>query len=433
MSKTATGKLVEGVVCPFCGLYCDDLQVEADPAGGRLSVTARGCAVAREAFETAESTDAPRISGQKASLAQACARAAEIIAQSRLPLFAGLATDVAGVKAAIELAERAGGVVDHAGSDAMFRNFFVLMDRGWMTTTLAEVKNRMDLLVVVGTDVVSRFPRFFERFVWNAEALFKPEPRARQVVYVGAGLNTEAGRGPDGRAPLVIACDGARLAEVFAALRALHRGRPLQATEVGGASLEQLRDLLERMKRARYGVVTWVAADLAEAGGELIAQAICDLVTDLNERGRMCCLPLGGTDNALGAGQVCTWQAGFPLRTSFASGRPAYDPRLFSWRRLLAEGEADALVWISAFRADDLPVDTAIPTIVVGAPGIDFRREPEVYVPVGIPGLDHAGHVVRTDMVASLPLRRLRNSALPRTADVLREMTARLIAQRVEN
>lgn len=430
MSKTATANVVEGVVCPFCGLYCDDLQLETDPGGGRLRVTARGCALAREAFETAGSSDAPRISGKTASLAEACARAAEILAHSRLPLVAGLATDIAGAKAAMELAERARGVVDHAGSDAMFRNFFVLMDRGWMTTTLGEVKNRMDLLVVVGTDVVSRFPRFFERFVWNSEALFKPEPGARQVVFLGAGLNTEAARGPDGHAPRLIACDHARLAEVFAALRALHRGRPVQATEVGGASLEQLRRLLDRMKKAKYGVVTWVAADLPDAGGELIVEAICELVIDLNESGKMCCLPLGGTDNALGAAQVCTWQAGFPLRTSFASGRPAYDPRLFSWRRILAEGEADALVWVSAFRADDLPVDAAIPAVVVGAPGIDFRREPEVYIPVGIPGLDHAGHVVRTDSVASLPLRRLRDSDLPRTAEVLREITARLIEQR---
>lgn len=114
---------------------------------------------------------------------------------------------------------------------------------------------------------------------------------------------------------------------------------------------------------------------------------------------------------------------------SFATGHPEYDPHLLSWRRLVADGAVDSLTWVSAFRADDLPVDAGVPTIVVGAPGIDFRREPEVYIPVGIPGLDHDGHVVRTDTVASLPLRRLRDVDLPRTADVIRAIGAHLIQQ----
>lgn len=429
MSETATEKLQEGVVCPFCGLHCDDLEVEADSAGRRLRVTARGCTIAIEAFAAAEASGTPRVDGDQASLDDSCARAAQIIARSRLPLFAGLATDVAGAKAVMDLAERAGGVVDHAQSDAMFRNFFVLMDKGWMATTLAEVKNRVDLLIVAGTDVVGRLPRFFERYVWNADSLFAPEPAAREVVYLGEALDTEAGRAPDGRAPTVIACDGSRLAEVFGAMRALYHGRPLQAAEVGGVRIERLRDLVARMKRAKYGVIAWVAADLAESNGELAVEAISDLVTDLNETGRFSCLPLGGADDAFGAAQVCSWQSGFPLRVSFATGHPEYDPHLLSWRRLVADGAVDSLTWVSAFRADDLPVDAGVPTIVVGAPGIDFRREPEVYIPVGIPGLDHDGHVVRTDTVASLPLRRLRDVDLPRTADVIRAIGAHLIQQ----
>jgi formylmethanofuran dehydrogenase subunit B len=420
----------EGVVCPFCGLLCDDLAVEAGPARHPLRVAARGCPIAQEAFAAADPAGSPRIEGREASLTEACARAATILNDSRLPLIAGLATDLAGAKAAVALAERAGGVVDHLGSDAAFRNLLVMLDKGWITTTLAEVKNRVDLLILAGTDVVSRFPRFFERCVWNTDALFGPKPASREVVYIGDGLDTEAGTAPSGRAPTVIPCDRGRLAEVFGTMRALHHGRPVQAATVAGAPIEALGGLVERMKAARYGVVTWVAADLAGPHGELAVQAICDLVMDLNESGRFSGLPLGGTDNALGAGQVCTWQTGFPLRTSFAAGHPDFDPHLLSWRRLIDDGEADSLLWISAFRAADLPVETGIPTIAVVAPGTAFRREPEVYIPVGIPGLDHGGHIVRADSVTSLPLHRLRETDLPRTADALRAIEERMVQQR---
>ena len=101
-----------------------------------------------------------------------------------------------------------------------------------------------------------------------------------------------------------------------------------------------------------------------------------------------------------------------------------------SWRRLLDSGEADAVLWVSAFKGGSLPFETKIPTIVLGAPGTAFSREPEVFIPVGTPGVDHAGHVIRSDAVTSLPLHQLRPSELPRAADVLRAIDIRATARK---
>jgi len=422
MAKAETPERRDSVTCPYCGLYCDDLSVEV--AGGRVAVTAKGCAIATDSFARATaSAAAPRIAGRDASLEAACARAGEILGGARMPLVAGLACDLAGAKAAVSLAERIGAAVDHAGSDAMFRNMLAMQDKGWMTTTFAEVKNRADLVMVAGTDVVSRFPRFFERFVWTQDSLFGPAP-AREIVYLGSGLDTKAGAAGGGRKPEVIACDTTRLGEVFRALRALYRGVPLQADRVAGAPKAALAALAEKIRGARYGIVVWSAADMEGPEGELGVEAICDLVTEANETTRFAGVPLGGNDNGLGAAQVCTWQEGFPLRTSFAHGHAEYDPHLYSWRRMIESGDADAVLWVSAFRAVALPFETAAPVIVVGAPGASFAREPEVFVPVGTPGVDHAGHVIRSDAVASLPLHKLRDSDLPRVAEVLRRIEA---------
>ena len=388
MAKAGTPEQRDSVVCPFCGLFCDDLSVAI--SRDRIEVLGKGCALAKELYAAIEPPLPPRVDGREASLEAACARSAEILAASHFPLVAGLGCDLVGAKAAVSLAESIGAVIDHAASDAMFRNILPLQDKGWMATTFAEIKNRADLVILAGTDVVSRFPRFFERFVWNTESLFGPK-NPPDVVYLGGGFDIRAGHSPDGKAPTVINCDTLRLAELFQALRAIYRGRALQATEVAGASVASLEALAQKIKGAKYGALVWAVADLEGPHGDLAVQAMCDLVTEINETSRFSCVPLGGSENALGAQQVCTWQEGFPLRTGFAGGVASYDPYLNSWRRLLESGEADAVLWLSAFKGGSLPFETKIPTIVLGAPGTAFAREPEVFIPVGTPGIDHAG------------------------------------------
>src|SRR3569832_312232 len=104
------------------------------------------------------------IAGVPISLDEACRAAAIILSGSRRPLIGGLGGDVTGHRAALALAEKLGGVGDHMHGRAQFRNVQAIQDGGWVTTTLSEVRNRADLIVLAGTDA-SRYQRFFERFL----------------------------------------------------------------------------------------------------------------------------------------------------------------------------------------------------------------------------------------------------------------------------
>jgi formylmethanofuran dehydrogenase subunit B len=95
---------------------------------------------------------------------------------------------------------------------------------------------------------------------------------------------------------------------------------------------------------------------------------------------------------------------------------------MYDYRRVLSQGGADALLWLSSFTPHTPPTETDAPMIVLGHPGIDLVQTPEVLIPVGIPGIDHAGYVFRGDGVAVLPLRQLRESRLPAAAEVLRSI-----------
>src|SRR5215831_9918551 len=121
MPGVVDSALRRNVACPFCGLGCDDLTVAA-AADGQLAVRAAGCDLSRQAFERRPIEITARIGDRPVERGEAVARAAAILAASRQPLIGGLGTDVDGVRAAMALAERVGGIVDHVGTDGLFRN-----------------------------------------------------------------------------------------------------------------------------------------------------------------------------------------------------------------------------------------------------------------------------------------------------------------------
>lgn len=409
-------RIFENVPSPFCGIASDDLRIEVNGTG--VTVLENGCAVTKPAFEAPLGDPSPRIDGKPATLEAAITRIAQGLGGAHLPLFSGFGTDVDATRAALSLIDRCRGVFDQARAEGSMRNLAVLQDSGWMATTLGEVKNRVDLLLVVGSDIESAFPRFYERFVWNPETLYGQDTKTRQVVCLGRAPSGSAAVAPDGRGPEVIGCAQDDLPAVIAALGALARGAQLQAETVAGIPLTTLQGLVERLWAARYGVITWIAGQWQFPHADLAVQQLNRMIFTFNQKTRCSALPLGGQEGERTASQVCAWITGYPTRVGYLRGYPEHDPHRFATRRLLDEGEADALVWVSNLGLNPPPA-CAVPTYVIGRSGMTFEREPEAYIPVGCPGIDHAGHMYRCDNVVALPLYPLRDSGLPRAADVL--------------
>jgi formylmethanofuran dehydrogenase subunit B len=406
------------VTCAFCSLLCDDLTIRAH--NNQLDVAGKICPKAVAGFERPWIEASPLVDGKPASLEQAVQKAAAILKKSQQPLFGGLATDVEGMRAVMAIADKTGGILDHLAGDVMMRNVRAVQSGGWMMTTMGEIRNRADLVVFVGTDVYKEFPRFFERLIWNKETLFGMDPaKDRQIVYLGKGLDTEPGRSPTGREPLHLPCDITELGEVFAALRALHTGQILQAKKVAGIKVSDLQALLERFQAAHYGVMVWDAGKFSFPHADLTVQILCDLVKDLNHTGRFCGFNLAGNEGGMSAQSVCAWQSGYPLKVSFSSGHPEYDPLLHTTARLLESKMVDTLVWIASITAGRSPPATDIPTVVLGEPGMPLPQQADVFIPVGTPGMDHGGRLVRCDNVVSLPLKQVRAKGLPSVATVV--------------
>lgn len=421
-APTGTAPSGQPWTCPFCPLLCDGFAL--DPA--RPALTDSPCPTAAAAlarFGDRPAIAAPRVDGQAVDLEAALDAAAQVLAASRQPLFSGLATDVAGVRALYRLANGCGAILDHARGEALMHSTRALQDRGVFYTTLAEIRNRADLMVCLATDPAEHYPEFFRRC---APAADSPDPR--HVVFLGALAAAEA-PGLSGCTTEEIPLAGDLFATV-ALLAARLAGRP--AGEVPPA----LEALVARMQTARYTVIVWESGRLP-AHGALIAEVIQRLVNTLNRSTRAAAFCCGGGDGGYTANQVLTWLSGLPLRSGVHARGLIHEPERYATERLLADGAVDALLWVSSFGPGLVPPATALPRVVLGHPELAAVLEPgaeqggatTVFIPVSTPGVGSAGHLFRADGGVVVPLAPFYADTLPtvaQVADVLATRLARL-------
>lgn len=424
MSDVGSAVEFDHVPCPFCGLLCDDLQVVR--TGGALKVARNGCSKAVAGFERDLPSMSPQVAGRDVPLEEAIAEAASLIRKSSSPLYGGLATDVAGMRSVMSLADRTRGIVDHALSEGAGQNIKVLQSTGWITSTLTETRNRADVIVIVGSDIHALHPRFFERIVCAETSMFEEANKPRTVIFIGDGLDQSAATGPRVGEVLTLPCALDRVDEVVSALLARMRGHPVAGDDVAGVPLTAIEDLGSKLSDADYSVLVWAPSGLQTHQVDLTIHAVCDIVRLLNKTTRAAGLSLGGDEGATTATSLSGWQSGFPTPVSYASGAPTYDPEANAIANQLAGNAADLLVWVASFSPDLVPPEATIPTILLGPPAMTPSRSPAVFIPVGTPGIDHSGQLIRCDSVVSLPLRNLGRSKNPSVASVLTAIEAAL-------
>ncbi|MCB1888941.1 MAG: formylmethanofuran dehydrogenase [Rhodocyclaceae bacterium] len=382
--------------CPFCPLLCDDLQ----PDAATLGLPDSACPRARDGLSALAGAPASgaRVDGRAADLDDALAAAAARLAAVRQPLMAGLGGDVAAARAAFRLAAAVGAICDAVGGDALVQGLRVQQDRGGFNLTLAEVRERADLVVFVGSWPEGRAPRLIERFTAGRD-------QGPAMVALGAVPMAE---GVESVLPVAALADSLTMLSALVAGRRLERPNP------------ELQVLAERLRAAHYAVLVWEPAQLGPHGGLLI-EMIQRIVVTLNQSTRAAGFPLAGANGAATANQAFTWLGGLPLRSRIGHHAIEHQPQRYGAARLVAEGETDLLLWANPFPGV-VPIDTPLPRIVLAAPDAAATLGDEsntIFIPVATPGVHHRGHLFRTDGVVLMPLFALREDGLPPLAEVL--------------
>jgi formylmethanofuran dehydrogenase subunit B len=357
------------------------------------------------------------IDGRAVTLEAATAEAARLLGASRVPVVAGLGTDIAGARAAIALAERLGAALDHVNSSAVLRDLDVMREAGVMVTTPSAARLRADLLLMIGAGLLEAWPQLPERLLIRPARPQPDEPATRRIIWLCPGSGTPKPAGDE--SVQVIGRSAEDLPVLLAALRARVAGHPVGKTRLAAKALDALAAAL---RSARFGVAVWSAAEL----GALTIEMLCGLVADLNANTRFSGLALALGDNALGVLQACGWMTGFPMRTGFGRGYPEHDPWRFDATRLVESGEADCALWISAYRAAAPDWRRPLPMIALTGADADFRHAPRVHIAVGRPGHDHDAVEYLAAAAALVPVPATKPAATISVADAVSRIAAAL-------
>ncbi len=231
------------------------------------------------------------IDGAPATFDKAAAAATRLLAQSAQPLIAGLGADIDGARAAIALAGRVGGVVDHMHSAAVIRDLDCLRETGVMLTTPGEARVRADVVLLVGDGLFEAWPALNERLL-RLPARPNDMDIVRRILWLAPTAGARIA-GFHGELEVISAGVGATFAANLAALRARIKARHIGRTKIPSSKLDTLAEVL---KGARFGVAIWNAARLEALALEMLN----GLVRDLNETTRFSTLPLAQPDNAAG-------------------------------------------------------------------------------------------------------------------------------------
>jgi formylmethanofuran dehydrogenase subunit B len=353
---------------------------------------------------------AASIDGAPASLDDAAAAAARLLARSGQPLIAGLGADIDGARAAIALGQRVGGVVEHMHSAALLRDLDCLRETGVMLTTPGEARVRADVVLLVGDGLAQTWPHLSERLLRPPA---KPEgvDVTRRIIWLAPDAAATI-PGFDGNIEVFAGGLGATLAANLAALRARVKGRPVAQTQIPLAALDALAGVV---RSAHFGVAVWTAASL----GALEIEMLNGLVRDLNETTRFSTLPLAAPDNGAGVLTACGWITGFPMRTGFGAGAAQHDPWRFDAERLVASGETDCVLWISAFGAAPPAWRSTANVIALCERSAQFAKEPNVRIAIGRPGVDHDAIMHSSDVGTLTAVTASARSAAPSVAEAL--------------
>jgi len=388
----------KNVTCPHCGLLCDDLTVDISDLSVQLTEKNHPCSAAfANASLTSTSILSPQIKNHDATQEQALEKAAELLRSANLPLVSGLIVDVQANREALALSEKIKGVIDHTNGQSIRNSLAVTQRIGDVKTTLSEVRNRADCIVIFGSNVLAKFPRFLERVLspektLNEKILGNKNATHKKIFILDVSNDGTTHCETDGNISHiklnypVLESLVYRFQEVVTRPKEYFIEHNSETDPEHDEDTQQLFKILETITNSQYTTIVWSTSNFNSVSAEHTVQALTESVKTLMKKVRCVALPLGGSKGEVTANHVATWQTGVPLPVSFTQGSPAHNSVLNDGDTLLKNAEADCLLWIASFSPDDIPPIFNLPTIVLGHPNMK-TEDVDVFLPVGIPVL----------------------------------------------
>lgn len=289
---------------------------------------------------------------------------------------------------------------------------------------MGEVKNRADLIIYWGGNPAECHPRHFTRYTLTQKGKFTPRGRKDRTMVLVDIRETPSSKAAD----IFLQVRPGKDFEVLTTLRALIKGQPVDAAAVAetGLTLEQLQDLAQRMKTARFGVLFFGMGLSMTRGKHMNSAAALTLAAELNAFTKFVAMPMRGHGNVTGADVVLRYTTAYPFGVSLSRGYPRFNPGEFSTIDLLVRGDNDATLVLGADPGATMPQPAIehlrrTSTIVLDPKVTYTSRLARVHITTAATGISAPGTVYRMDEIP-LPLRPILHSPYPTDEEVVRRI-----------
>ena len=432
--NNAEPRVIEDATCTFCGCVCDDMVLTVE--GNRITKAKNACILGKAWFFNHHIEERPdaTIDGQPVSYEQAIDKAADILVNARYPVTYGLSdTTSEAQRVAVAITDWIGGTVDTTTSVCHGPSGMAFQGVGEVTCTLGEIRNRADYLIFWGGNPAESHPRHFTKYSLMPKGEFVPNGRRDRTAVLIDVRRTKSAKAVDIFLQLRPRSDF----ELAWALRALAKGLNVDPSieDKTGIPLERLQEVMEGMKRARFGAILFGMGLTMTRGKHINSEAVLALARDMNQHTRWVAKPMRGHGNVTGADNVVSWSTGYPFGVSLSRGYPRFNPGEFTTSDLLARGEADAALIVAADPMSNFSQParnhlSRIPSVVLDPKLSDTARAATVAFTTATYGINTPGTVYRMDDVP-IPLRPAFDSPYRSDYEILKAIERRIREQQL--
>ena len=422
-------KVISDATCTFCGCVCDDMELTVE--NNRITKAKNACVLGKAWFFNHHIEDSPiaTIDGRPATFEEAVERAAEVLTKATYPITYGLSdTTCEAQRVALAITDWIGGTVDTTTSVCHGPSGMAFQGVGEVTCTLGEVKNRADFLIFWGGNPAESHPRHFTRYSLMPKGEFLPNGRKDRTAVLIDVRKTKSAKAAD----IFLQIKPRSDFELAWAMRALAKGAYVDPSveQTTGIKLEVLKDVVDRMKAAKFGVILFGMGLTMTRGKHINSEAVLSLARDMNRYTRFTAKPMRGHGNVTGADNVVSWTTGYPFGVNLNRGYPRFNPGEFTTSDTLARGEADAALIVASDPMSNFSQPARdhlrrIPVVCLDPKLSDTAKAAMVHFTTATYGINTSGTVYRMDDIP-ITLRPAFESPYPSDEEVLRAIEKRV-------
>jgi len=299
-------------VCSGCSLLCDDIIVNSD--GIFIDEVFGACLKGKEKFDQIASQNrilSPMIrqnnNFQKVSWDEALQKTTDLIKKSKKPLLYGFSNSSCEAQLkGLELAKLINGFIDSNASICQGRILNEAINTGITLTTITELINKADLIILWGSNAAESIPRLLNKVLFS-RGKFRMTGREIKTLIIIDPVKTASFNTMGVRDVALRITPGKDLELIKVLKEECCAADSIPSEGAAGLDKDDMKRLLQHLSGAEYGVIFVGQGILTPQKNSNLITELLELVQMINskqKRGRISLAMMGGHFNMTGFDHV---------------------------------------------------------------------------------------------------------------------------------